>query len=286
MPCATCIASIFENNKDLDLHVAVLTEGLTDKSLLGLKELSDKYDKTIEVKNISRSAFDSLKVSDRFPVSIYFRFLIPSLFPEYDRALYLDCDIIVHGSLRDLVELDLDVYACACVEDQMADDIRILNHFGKSSVYFNSGVLLMNLDYWRQHDISRKCISFIRENPDKCMYPDQDALNHVLSGKVKYLRYIFNFQEQMYLNHSELFLSRDKWNEIDDSKCCPIVVHYTANIKPWFKECSHPLKELFCQYRGVTPWRLVKDKEFYPIGKIGRVTRFLSNIYKSISFHR
>lgn len=283
MPCATCIVSIFENNRDLDLHVAVLTEGLTDKSMSGLKELSDKYNKPIEVKVISRSAFESLKVSDRFPVSIYFRFLIPSLFPEFDRALYLDCDIIVNGSLKYLADLDLDGYACACVEDQKADDIRILNHFGKNTLYFNSGVLLMNLAYWRQHDISRKCISFIRENPDKCLYADQDALNHVLSNNVKYLSYSYNFQELMYLEKAEIFLSRQKWAEIDKCKSNPIVIHYTWMVKPWFKECKHPLKELFGYYKSMTLWRFVKDKEYTPIGKLGRAVRILSNLYKRIS---
>jgi len=264
MACAACVKSIFENNKSADVEIAILSENLIKKDILGLETISEDYGRKLSIIHIDAKDFASLKASNRFPLSIYYRFIIPSLFKGYHKALYLDCDIIVNGSIEVLDEIDLTDCACACVEDQASDDICRINRIGEIPCYYNSGVILMNLEYWRQHNLSSKCVDFIESFPEKCLYPDQDAINCVLSDQIKALPYRFNMQNDFYANRSDLRMKRSKWSAIDREIGREIIVHYNSLIKPWHLEYNYPIGGLFHHYLAQTPWRNYKCKYYYP----------------------
>ena len=151
-----------------------------------------------------------------------------------DKVLYLDCDIIVRDSLSELFATDLTDLACGVVEDQCGDDIRLHNPIRMFSKYFNSGVLLMNLDYWRNNHVADKLVLWIENFDGRLMCPDQDALNVVLEGKVKFLDYKYNYQQGFY--GDLMWLRADKWPAIKEARENPVVVHYTSGEKPWHKE--------------------------------------------------
>lgn len=97
IPALVCITSIFENNKD-DSHIYVLTDGISDKAKGKFCKLSETYNRQIDILTIDKSVFDGLIVNERFPVSMYYRFLLPQMLPNENKILYLDCDIIVRHS--------------------------------------------------------------------------------------------------------------------------------------------------------------------------------------------
>ena len=253
-PCIACITSIFENNKDLLCSIYILTEGLSDYNIKKFDEVSRRYNRKINIVKIDTRKFNKLITRGRFSKAMYNRFLIPEILKDQDFALYLDCDIIVNGSLSFFEKLNMKLHACAVVKDQMCKDTRLLNkRLGINTPYFNSGVIYMNLAYWRKFDLSSKCIDFICNNPrqDLILFPDQDALNVVLSGKVLYMPLTYNFQERFYLRSNNKFVDNEMLEEINKYRENPIIIHYTNTIKPWFKECSHPLKNLFVKYYSI-----------------------------------
>ena len=63
-----------------------------------------------------------------------------------------------------------------------------------TDAYFNSGVLLINLDYWREHNITQQLLDFVCTNPNKCLLHDQDAINAVLYGKIRRLQFNMIFK--------------------------------------------------------------------------------------------
>jgi lipopolysaccharide 1,2-glucosyltransferase/general stress protein len=263
LPCGVCITSILTNNPSEDIRIAVLTKALNEGNERRLKQTSVRFNRTIEIKKIDDSLFRNLQVSERFPQSIYFRFLIPLLFPEERVALYLDCDIIVNGSLSPLFNLDINHVACACIEDQCGDDIRIKNSVPEVEIYFNSGVMLMNLEYWRKHDIHSKCIDYIASH-ENIVYPDQEALNSVLMNQVKFLGYEWNFQELLYLPENQLYLTRAKWPLVAQAKRNPPIIHFTRHLKPWYNECEHPRKDIFIKFLLSSEWKDIPLKNYYP----------------------
>lgn len=264
MPCGACIASIYENNTDNDYNVAVVYRNLSDGAQEKLKTIAVNYGRDLIFRQIDESLLVNLKVSDRFPESIYYRFLLPNLFPEEKKILYLDCDIIVNDNLNDLFAEDISDFAIGAVVDQCADDITNTNRIEIETTYFNSGVLMINVDYWLKNKIAEVCSNFISKYPERCLYPDQDALNYVLRNKVKYLSCKWNFQELMYQEKKNLYLSRSKWAEIDENREGPVVIHYTSYIKPWYLESKHPLKSTFVHYQMKTPWNDYELKEYWP----------------------
>lgn len=282
MACIACTISILENNKKETFFFHILTKELSIKTKSLFKNISQKYRQDIEVITISPEHFIHLKISNRFRESIYYRFLIPDLI-NVEKILYLDSDTIIINNIKDLWETKLDNIACGVVEDQASDDIRIHNRIGVDSPYFNSGVLLINAEYWRANNIEKKLTDFIYEHPDICVYPDQDALNVILNNKVKYLPYRYNFQDSLYKTEfKSLFINRSKWKYVLDEKNKVKIIHFTGYLKPWHIECQHPKKDLFFKYvqmGGISnfkPWHYFNIKS--------RIIIYLKKHFPSI-FH-
>lgn len=279
-PCGVCITSILENNKERECNIHILAPGLKTETIDKFRLLEKTYQQKIDIIIIDDKVFNGLKINDRFPISIYFRFLLPQLL-DVDKVIYFDCDIIVTDCLNELWDANIKNFACGVVEDQKSDDIRIQNRLELYKAYFNSGVLVMNLDYWRENQIADKLLEFIYNNPDKCVYPDQDALNYILHDKVKFLEYRYNYQEFFYLPKEETFLHRSKWSNLIPNEEIPIVVHYTNETKPWITTCNHPHKNLFYKYQAISPWH--KNKIIHPYtikGKIAAIIKQTIRILK------
>lgn len=283
MPCGVCITSIFENNKNEKCNIYILTNELKQSTISRFEQLSKIYGQKINIVKINTSLLNGLKVSDRFRESIYYRFIIPDIIND-DKALYLDCDIIVTQNLTDLWNTDITDYACAVVEDQNGDDIRLHNRIEMYSTYFNSGMLLMNLDYWRKNKLKKHLVDYVYQNPERCLYPDQDALNALLENKVIFLDYKYNYQELMTWSKEKLFLHRSKWEQAHKYlNILPVIIHYTSSIKPWNVECNHCYKQYFIQYKGISPW--ATDKLKHTISLQSRCLNAIKNFVKKNNIH-
>jgi len=264
MPCMVTIASVLQQN--VDCRVFVLTEHLSEDNKAKFKVLANYYHQRIDVKEILSSMVSGLNESNRFPKSIYFRFLLPEILPEADRVLYLDCDILVRENILDFYNTDLNGLACAAIEDQRGDDITIHNRILMFSKYFNSGVLLMNLKYWREHNVTQQLIDYLHQYPERCWFPDQDALNAVLEGKVKFMNYRYNMQGEMLSHRCYLQLSAQKWQDLDKAIDNPAIIHFTDVNKPWYKECRHPYKDEYQRFAGSIScigFKLLQRDSFY-----------------------
>lgn len=137
--------------------------------------------------------------------------------------LYLDVDTVVNGSLDQLFEIDLSDRVAAVVREPLHCHLR---EFGvDKSDYFNSGVMLLNMQNWRRKNIGSRAVEFMRQNPDSCLYWDQCALNVALSGEVAFLDSSFN---ATYLN----WASERIFN--------PKIIHYAGREKPWVDASRHP----------------------------------------------
>ncbi len=248
VPALICLTSVFENNKGEDVKAYIITDGISEQAWMKFTQLADYYKREIEVLVIDKGYFYGLTVSERFPISMYYRFLLPKMLTNENKVLYLDCDIIVRHSLKALYDTPLQDSALAAVVGESCDDIVFENELQIVSKYFNSGVLLINLDYWRKNDIARKLIEWVADNPEKCSLPDQNALNKVLDGKVVYVDYTYNYQEWWFHKSLVHYMHYSKWKEIREKGKDPVVVHFCEAEKPWFVECKNPFQKEFLYY--------------------------------------
>ena len=276
IPALVCITSIFENNKDEESHVYVLTDGLSENARNKFSKLSEEYDHRIEIIDIDRHRFDGLMVSERYPISMYYRFLLPEMLPLERMVLYLDCDIIVRHSLKDVFSTNLDDYALGAVVSQSCDWIKWTNDYKLTSPFFNSGVLLMNLEYWREYKVLDKLVAWLADYKKELWLPDQAALNKVLEGKVFYLDYTYNFQERWTRDLEGSKIHFSKWDEIKKIGRDPIVIHYCDAEKPWFLESKHKFKNEFLLYAKM--YDFIGFKPIKRYGNVYKLAELLDNI--------
>ena len=249
--------SVCRNNNDLDVHFHVIVdESVTEEDKQDLRDVTTGM--SIQFYTVDSRLFSSMPLLENLTSVAYYRLLLPKILPQnIHKVLYLDGDLIVRHSLLPLWETDIDGCALAAVTDTSESDIVIYNRlrYSPSLGYFNSGVLLINLDYWRANNIDDEIESFIKNHLNRVYYPDQDILNYVLREKKKTLPIKYNTQTCfLWVPERGLY---DYWKyekEILEAREDPIIFHYTC-IKPWIEGSNHPYKSTFVKYQDETKWK-------------------------------
>lgn len=281
MPCGITMFSICLHNKHHQIIFHVLTEGVSRDKKDELKFMIKNGGQEIRFYDVDSSLIGNVPVDNRFRISIYYRLLMAKVLPkDIDKILYLDSDIVVRGDIEELWNTDVSNVELAAVLDQSCDDIRNYNRIGLKSLsgYYNSGVLLINLKSWREHNIGERCIEFVNENSRRVQYPDQDALNVITHKAWKVLPFRYNTQAFMYYRRNEILARTEYINEMIEASINPLVMHFTEARKPWMTGCAHPFKEEYLKYKNQSPWSEVPLTVKISTGKIDRILAFIKNM--------
>lgn len=259
--CGIMLTSVFENNKDVKVDAYVIIDKpLSNKNIIRFKKLEQIYNQSITFLTIDNkilSRFPS-KGMDYWSIAMYYRIFAEELLPNnISKVLYLDCDIVVENTLKALWEVDLTNKAVGVVQDIFTFSEEIYHRLSipQELNYFNSGVLLMNVEYWRQNKICQQCLDYLQNSYDKLFANDQDVLNAVLWDKKIHLPISYNFQVQ-FLKHYFLdrFTSELK-EQIFAVKKNPIIIHYAVPVKPWnVLYYNMPFKQIWKKYKLLSQW--------------------------------
>ena len=256
--CGIMLTSLFENNKSVIFTVYLVTTNLTKKNKELLAQLCNNYHNLIRIIEIDDINLDNcpIREGDHISIAAYYRIIAPLLLPfEIDRILYFDGDIIINGSIADLYNTNIKEHALGAIIDEDYLNCQKYHRLDRpvNNGYINSGVLLLNLKYWRKHHLVDKCLAYIRDNQEKLKQHDQDVLNAVLYDKIKLLPLRYNFQTGFIYKNS--VLEDQIINKVQECMYTPIVIHYTGPNKPWYKNCKHPYKKRFLHYKSISLWK-------------------------------
>ncbi len=261
--CATAIVSLCENNPNSDIQYHIISASLSQENKDALKEIINRYGAKVKFYDVDQTILKDcvIKEGDHVSLAAYLRILIPIILPDnIETVLYLDCDLVVCENISNLFSIQLTGFSCGAVYDGGTNDIRTYNRliYDYEKGYFNSGVLLFNLKYWRENNITNNLFKFISEHPERLMFWDQDAINSVLAGKIKRLPFKYNMTDPFYQVNPTL--RQEYLDEIEQSLLNPVILHFATANKPWYEDNPHPLKYKFYQYLSLTKW-----KNQYPI---------------------
>lgn len=250
---AVTIISICESNPTFQFNFHLLSSDPKKYKIKKLEKLCLSLRSNLTVHIPDFSIFQDLPEVHHLKKSSYFRLLIPQLIHD-NRILYLDSDILCLDDLSPFLELDLASFPIAAVADPVYkwnDELGMQ----KDSVYFNSGMMLINRDSWLENKVTKKSLEFIRSNPDKIKFADQCGLNAVLDGK--YLELSPKFNQQAILYRSDVPKVNQIWNqdEILDALNQPILIHFTGSSKPWQYQNAHPQKSLYWTFQKKSPFK-------------------------------
>ena len=242
---AVALRSLIDNAScEYDYRIHILITALSEDNVAHLCGMSTSHVhiQTVDVSEKIRTLSDRLHLRDYYTKATYYRFFIPELFPEYSRALYLDCDIAVCGDISRLYHAPIGDCMLGAVPDDMISDFEVFGDYAETVVgvprshYFNAGILVMNLDKMRRYNLNGAFVELLGQKTFR-VAQDQDYLNALCYGDVALLERAWNTNAR----------------EDIVCECEPFIVHYKINWKPWHYKGIR-FEESFWQYADRTPY--------------------------------
>lgn len=288
MPLGVMLCSLFENNREERIQVHILCGSVSLDNKHKLLRVVKKYNQQICFYDMNDKDFSDFPVGEEYQVSsitlaAYYRLFLTKILPEnIAKVLYLDCDMIVCDSLKSLWDIDISNYAIGGVLDPESNMPYAYNRlrYAQSEEYFNSGMLLINLDYWRSHEALKRFYEIAADKSLQLNYHDQDILNLCFHREKKIIDFKYNVQTDFLYKHEYLRLTWEYWDELDASIRKIYIIHYIYQEKPWFKDCEHPYKSEFEKYKALTEWKNVSER-YYRSKKI-RLKKMVKKILISL----
>lgn len=244
---AVAIQSLIDNSSRENTYlIKVLHTNISDEN----KRKISKYERenvSIEFVDLNyyiEKVKDKLYTRDYYSKTTYFRLFLPNLYPQYDKVLYLDSDIVILDDIANLYNTDMGDNLVAAAPDEAVRGSKIFQTYVEKVVgmadhhkYFNAGVLLMNLHQMRKFKFQEKFL-FLLERITFAVAQDQDYLNRICKGRVKIIDRVWN---RMPVPDPKI--------KTEDVK----LVHYNLAFKPWhFEDIMY--QEFFWMYAHETEY--------------------------------
>jgi len=230
--------SLFDTNRDCIINIHVLHSSLNDDDLSAIEKVVTNYNGVFYSHKISANhESETMHKKTRLPKEAYFRLICMDYLPgDVKKVLYLDCDIIINGSIQELYNTDMTGIMFAAAYDYIeviGDEFnKVFDQKKRKSEYelmpdtckyINSGVLLMNIELIRKSVTTDEMINMIENLGSRniLLYHDQDFINFVFHKYIKYIDYkIYNY-----------FPIYKDWEELKPEK--PLILHFAGPFKPW-----------------------------------------------------
>ncbi len=255
---AVALHSLIENSsKNYYYSIKILYTNISEEN----KRKINKYKKeNVNIEFVDLNYYigkvkDKLYTRDYYSKTTYFRLFIANLYPQYDKVIYLDSDIVVLGDIVDLYNVDIGNNLVAAAPDDVIQTNKVFQEYVEKVVgvadyrnYFNAGILLMNLDEFRKFDFQQKFL-YLLETIKFKVAQDQDYLNRLCKGKVRIMDKGWN----------RMPITQDNVTKNDIK-----IIHYNLAYKPWHFE-DILFKEYFWQYAKKTEFfdDIIKIRDSY-----------------------
>jgi hypothetical protein len=233
------LTSLLDHNDPANVVVHVVSPPLNKEDVDRLNGIAKQYCTTLTYVPVDESVVASLREHMHISRAMYYRILLPKLV-DLHKIIYFDCDMLMEADVSELWNMDVQGCGCAGVDEENPAQTNRLGLQG--DFYINSGALVMNLAYWREHRVAERCMEWLAANEALAILPDQDAINVILKDQKRKLSLKWN------LNPVPL-------ESIDVLKTYPSrVIHFGGPIKPWHRYYDFDLQAIYKKYIDKTPW--------------------------------
>ena len=252
-PLQVMLTSLYMNNPGEDVEMYLLHSRLQEKELEPLEKQCGRLGYKFFPVKIEDSWFSQAPVTKQYPREMYYRLLAPCFLPQkLHRILYLAPDILVINSLKPLWETDMKgrLFAAAAHtgKTNLANNINQVR-LGTTNKYFNSGVLLINLDQGRKEILPEEIFRYAGEHAKELLLPDQDILNAVFGSRTLELDdYLWNYDAR---NYSTYLLRSGGVCDMDWVMGNTGILHFCGKTKPWQAGYIHRFGILYKHYMQI-----------------------------------
>lgn len=240
------IVSILDNNKDLNFIIHIFTDGYTLENERKVKELARKWNCCCILYTLNMQPFENFHIKvKRFSGITYGRIYMPEILKHVtSRYIYIDSDTMCISSLRNLWNLNLKGKAIGVVSESPASvSYRAKFLKLKNNIYFNDGIMLVDIGQWKKQNITEKAFSYQNEPKERFLGHDQDVLNIVMDGNVFLLPSKYN-----------AYGGGKDYLDCDDA----VIVHWTGRRKPWQMVLTK-FDQQWRHYNALSPWETITN---------------------------
>lgn len=253
-PLQVLLTSLHINHPSEGMDIYIMHSGISEGALKRIEKQCLIFGFKLFSFRISSSYFQNAPVTKQYPQEMYYRLLAPYLLPtELSRILYLDPDTLVINSLRPLWETKLNGKLFAAASHQGKTDlINSINQvrLGTESNYFNSGVLLMDLDAGRREIIPEEIYRYVEEHGKELFLPDQDILNAMYGNRTLEVDdAVWNYDAR---NYNTYLLRSGGICNLDWVMTHTAILHFCGKSKPWKPGYIHRFGILYKHYMQLT----------------------------------
>jgi len=255
MHACAAIASILKNSVSF-FSFHILHKDISPASQEKIKSLRNIRPFEVDFAKVDAGKFKDIAIkSGHISIETTFRFLIPEIAPHLEKAIYLDCDLIVRDDLKKLWDTALgDCYA-GVVEDFLVNKSPERKALFTAPRYFNAGVLLLNLRRMRRDFSLDSFLKAENDNRAAFLYQDQDVFNLLFGGNVLYLPLRWNATAALFRKTPRTPFRSPQ--DIAEARQNPAIVHFTGPDKPWIIPrgiAAHPFAPEYFAYLARTPF--------------------------------
>ncbi len=242
----TTIKSICYHNRSLRFYL--INSDFPNEWIKQINKRLEKFDSEIINCRVTSEQISRYKTDISY--TVFLRYFVADFVKE-DRALYLDCDLVVTKNLDDLFATDLQDYPLAAVRD-----FGGRAYFGREM--FNAGVLLINNVLWKQENMTQKLIDLTNEWHDKVDQADQSILNMLFENK--WLELDFDY------NHIVIHKQFTDY-QIPEGQDYPAIIHYLSHRKPWKDLAAQTYRDVWWYYHNLEWTELGQNYHLHPLQK-------------------
>lgn len=249
-PLKVMLKSLFISNPDENFTIYLMHSSLSEKEQNNLTKYIELQNSELKVIEVDKNYFAEAPVLLHYTKEMYFRLLAYKFLPkDLDRILYLDPDILVINQIRELYNTDIKgyMYAAAYHDIFFVKGInKIRLHSYEINAYYNSGVLLMNLELLRKSVDEQEIYRFVEENRSKLIMPDQDILNALYAKQIRTLdEKLYNYDVR-YFNYYKI--TSNGFYDMDYVINNTVILHFCGKKKPWQKSYTGRFHSLYKHY--------------------------------------
>ena len=247
-PTLVSMASALENNnkkENILIYHLLLSHDFNMEYIEYFESLKENYDFRINYYQIPNNIFNNVRRWKK-TYTVYFKLLIPIIFPDFERVIYLDSDTLIFKDLSEMFNLPFNDNYILGYPFHTPWMVTINHKHPK--IYVNAGVLLININKIRKDNKDFELIDFTRKYTKRLFFLEQDGINFVYYKKMgllplKYGVYLYgnitNFK-QKYIYKLKIKIDLKELKEAIDN---PSIVHLCCcNPKVWYRKTKHENK--------------------------------------------
>jgi len=275
---ATTMASCLRANSECSIRFEIVHDcSFSKRDIEGLQQIVDsRPTASIDFHPVSPSSgLNELPTTCEFGNVVWLRLYLPEVLAGVSKVLYLDADTFVLGQLTDLWDSPLGEAPLAAVANVVEPPFR--SHVAALGInypggYFNSGVLLLNLERMRAEKTLERLLRFALDHRHELIWPDQDILNRVFTDRWLPLHPRFNSQSCFW--HPAGWAVEVFGEEaVREAKRAPVIRHFEGRglCKPWHYMCPVPGYREYRRVLATTPWANTPIEDRTPVTRMIRL---------------